>query len=314
MVYTVISAKNAALELLLFFPMGLFLSTESPSPYMDAPKASYKRSFSWHIDWNIGRDPKSSALHVVPFGRSKPPPLPELGSITHTNTSDVLEHVATWTAYSNATLNLFFFFFIILVMPVAYCVLYIETRFERCWNIQCSLFQKSDPLGEKFLLDVMTVGRELQCSLKNWTAFAWSAVWTCRWLNQMICRYCPWTPGHSSANVFTPAGTPGVGDGSPVHPCSRGWRHHWKTGSTHQAAVTLCRSLNQGEWRTGRLNDGVNAGCLHVAPALTFRLLVAFKKDRLFNTVCTPSDRPCRRSGFHTPEEGHHRWTARSSV
>lgn len=63
-----------------------------------------------------------------------------------------------------------------------------------------------------------------------------------------------------------PAGTPRVGDRSPVHPCAGSGSHHRKTGSTHQTAVTLCRSLNQGEWRTGgefvHLNDNMSTQAL----------------------------------------------------
>lgn len=45
------------------------------------------------------------------------------------------------------------------------------------------------------------------------------------------------------------AGPAGVWDGSPVHSCPCCGSHNWKTGPTHQTAVTLCWSLNQGEGR-----------------------------------------------------------------
>lgn len=47
-----------------------------------------------------------------------------------------------------------------------------------------------------------------------------------------------------------PTGTARVGDRSPLHSCTCSGSHHWKTGSTHQTAVTLCWSLNQGDWQT----------------------------------------------------------------
>lgn len=44
----------------------------------------------------------------------------------------------------------------------------------------------------------------------------------------------------------TGPGAAGVGDGPSVHPGAGGRRDHRKTGSTHQAAVALRRSLHQG--------------------------------------------------------------------
>lgn len=65
-----------------------------------------------------------------------------------------------------------------------------------------------------------------------------------------------------------PAGTPRVGDCSPVHSCTCSGSHHWKTGSTHQTAVTLRWSLNQGEWRTAGETLNVNDNTLVLAVLL----------------------------------------------
>lgn len=54
----------------------------------------------------------------------------------------------------------------------------------------------------------------------------------------------------SAADVLTclcAAGKPRVGDGAPVHPNAGRRGHHRQAGPTHQTAVALCWSFDQGE-------------------------------------------------------------------
>lgn len=63
------------------------------------------------------------------------------------------------------------------------------------------------------------------------------------WLNGAACV-------RSAADVLTrlcAAGKPRVGDGAPLHPNARRRGHHRQAGPTHQTAVALCWSVNQGE-------------------------------------------------------------------